>query len=320
MKKVLLITTGGTIASKKTDKGFVPVNSNDIIFNSIKCNIKNKFLFPPDYINLFDLDSTNIMVENWQTIASTIYENIDKYDSFVISHGTDTMAYTSSALSVIFENINKPIILTGSQIPIELKYSDAYKNINDAFLLACSDIKGIFIVFNGKIILGKNAKKIYTKNIDAFDSINNDYVGYIENDVLQIDSEYKKNIKKEFIFKNKFEKNIYVHKVIPINNINFINNIINSNIKGIIFECYGMGGVPDIYRDTIKNAINNNIVIVIATQCLYDGVNLEEYKVGLEAKKLGVISSKNYTLEYTIVRLMSLLAYNEDIDYIKSNF
>ncbi len=315
MKNILLITTGGTIASKETSEGLSPALSTETFFKNIKS--EKNFVFPPDCIPLFNVDSTNITVENWQKIAETVFYNIEKYDGFVITHGTDTMAYTSGALSLMLENINKPVIITGSQLPLEVENSDAPKNLSDAFTVATSNIKGVFIVFNGKIICGDCAKKLYTENFDAFHSINKEYAGKIEKGKAIINEKYTVSSDKPISLNIKMEKNIFVHRITPFDNISNIDNIINSGIKGIVLEGYGMGGIPNIenlnYIPIIEKAIKNNIPVVISTQCIYDGVNLSTYEVGVKAMKTGVLSSKNYTTEYATLRLMYFLGNNKDL-------
>lgn len=315
MKNILLITTGGTIASTETDEGLAPSLSTEIFFKNI--NTKNNFKFPPDCISLFNIDSTNITVENWQKTAQTVAENIDKYDGFVITHGTDTMAYTAAALSLMLENINKPVIITGSQLPLEVENTDATKNLSDAFTVAISDIKGVYIVFNGKIICGDCGKKLYTENFDAFHSINKDYAGKIVNNEAFIKDEYKKAVNGNFKLKINMEKNIYIHKITPFDNISIMENIINSGIKGLILECYGIGGIPNTknlnFIPIIEKCVKKNIPVIISTQCIFDGVDISTYEVGVKAEKAGALSSKNYTIEYAALRLMHFLGNNMDL-------
>lgn len=317
MKNILLITTGGTIASEITENGLAPIFSIDKFFKNIDAS--KKFKFPPDCISLFNVDSTNITVGHWQKIAETIALNLDKYDGFVITHGTDTMAYTSSALSLMLENINKPVILTGSQLPLDFQNSDAPKNLSDAFKIATSDILGVFVVFNGKIICGDCAKKIYTENFNAFDSINKDFAGKICDDKVFIDEKYKIRNNSKFQLKTSMEKNVFVHKITPFDNISIVDKVINSGIKGLILECYGMGGIPNTdelnFIPIIEKANAMSIPVIISTQCVYDGVDISTYEVGITAQNAGAISSKNYTIEYASVRLMYMLGNNIDLKY-----
>ena len=178
MKKILLIATGGTIASLHTTDGLAPkITSNDLVkyVPEIKnyCNV--------DTIQILNIDSTNIQPEYWILITETIEKNYDKYDGFVITHGTDTMAYTSSALSYFIQNSQKPIVITGSQKSIEAEITDARKNLLDSFRFACEDeVAGVYVVFDGKAIIGTRAKKTRSKSYSAFDSINFPVAAFIE--------------------------------------------------------------------------------------------------------------------------------------------
>ena len=167
MKKILLIATGGTIASQQTGSGLAP-----------RLNPKDLLRYVPDAANIceldtiqpFHIDSTNINPAHWLTLTGIIEENYEKYDGFVISHGTDTLAYTAAALSYLIQNTKKPIILTGAQKPISDDSTDAKTNLLDSLRFACSGDCGVCVVFGGKVIAGTRARKTKTKSYDAFSS------------------------------------------------------------------------------------------------------------------------------------------------------
>lgn len=178
MKNILLIATGGTIASKKTSSGLIPSLTSEEILESVPeieqmCNI--------DTIQLMNLDSTNINETHWLKIAKVVEDNYEKYDGFVICHGTDTLAYTASALSYLIQDSQKPIIITGSQKPIDLEVTDAKTNLLDSLLFASYEYSyGVNIVFGGKVIPGTRGKKVKTKSYNAFRSINFPYIATIK--------------------------------------------------------------------------------------------------------------------------------------------
>ncbi len=169
MKNILMIGTGGTIASEMTPEGLTP-----------ELNTRQLLEFIPDIgrlchvdcLQLYSLDSTNIQPENWLGVVDTLRKNYDAYDGFVISHGTDTMAYTAAALSYLVQGSAKPIVLTGAQKPIWFDGTDSKRNLTDAFLYACRGCGGVQIVFNGKVILGTRARKTFSKSFQAFSSVN----------------------------------------------------------------------------------------------------------------------------------------------------
>ena len=186
-KKLLIITTGGTLACIQDEKGLVPGLSGQDILTYISDITR---LYQVDFLELFQLDSANIQPENWQELAETIYAKHRDYDGIVIFHGTDTMAYTSSVLSFMLPNIPIPVVLTGSQLSILNPLADAVENCRCAIHMAASSIPGIFLAFNRKVILGARASKIRTTSFHAFESINYPYIGEINSRGLDLQSSY----------------------------------------------------------------------------------------------------------------------------------
>ena len=158
MKKILFIATGGTIASKKTENGLTPQITPEELLSYIP---EVEGLCEITAVNPFNLDSSNVVPENWSTLVKVAKEHYEDYDGFVIAHGTDTMAYTAAALSYMIQNSEKPIVITGAQRPINLDITDAKTNLSDSFYYACDDAsQGVQIVFDGKVIAGTRAKKV----------------------------------------------------------------------------------------------------------------------------------------------------------------
>ena len=186
MKSILLITTGGTIASSNNGQGLVPTSSSNEILNMI-----NKIASEYDVstMDLFSLDSSNIQMEEWQKMAETIYLEHKKYDGIVLTHGTDTMAYTGSVLSFMLQNVPIPIVLTGSQLPLHHPMTDGIENLRTAFAMAASEIPGVFIAFNRKVMLATRAVKVRTTSFDAFESVNADYIAPVDSRGLVIHKE-----------------------------------------------------------------------------------------------------------------------------------
>ena len=181
MKRVLLIGTGGTIASIITENGLTPGLSTEQLLSSVPA--VGGFC-QPDCVQLLDLDSTNMTPQHWQEIVRCIREHYDDYDGFVITHGTDTLAYTAAALSYMIQGSPKPIILTGAQKPIHFDTTDSKANLIDAFQCAAAGLPGVSIVFDHKVILGTRAKKTHSKSFNAFSSINYPVLGVVRDGVL----------------------------------------------------------------------------------------------------------------------------------------
>ena len=181
MKKILLIGTGGTIASELTASGLAPELTTRQLVALVSALTE---ICEIDCVELLNMDSTNMQPRHWLQIAQCIRQNYDGYDGFVLTHGTDTMAYTAAALSYLIQACPKPIILTGAQRPIGSDTTDSKENLADAFRCAASDLPGVSIVFNHQVILGTRARKTHTKSFQAFASINYPKLGILRDGVL----------------------------------------------------------------------------------------------------------------------------------------
>lgn len=201
MKRILLIATGGTIASKDNGNGLTPSIDVNILLDYIPvirqmCHVTG--------ISIMNIDSSNMNTAYIAAISECIMKNYNNYDGFVITHGTDTCAYTAAALSYQLVNLSKPVILTGSQLPIDAEGTDAVINLTHALIYSCEDISGVFLAFSGKLIKGTCAKKIKTKSFDAFESINYPVIATIQNSTViynNYTSKAVRNTGKNFILK-----------------------------------------------------------------------------------------------------------------------
>lgn len=318
MKKILMIATGGTIASVPSDDGLVPGLSGKDIINLVP---ELKDMCHIDVIEIMNIDSSNLSPNNWIMMLDTVEKNYNDYDGFVITHGTDTMAYSTSMLVCAIENLDKSIVFTGSQLPIKAEGTDACRNVRDAFLAACSDNCGVFLAFNGHIHNGDCVKKVYSEDFTGFLSINQEAAGVSDNKKIIWNTLNKKPESKAVFHKNLSEK-VFVLKMIPSLKPEIIDVLINMGYRAVIIEGYGAGGVPteeceNNFIPAIKNAIAKDVAIVCATQCLYDGVHLDKYPMGIMAEKYGAISCKNITLEKALAKLMIGLGNNMTVKELK---
>lgn len=313
-----MITTGGTIASIPSNNGLIPkISGKDII--SLMPELKN--ICTIDTLELLNIDSSNISKKHYILMLDTLEKNYDNYDGFIITHGTDTMAYSSSMLACAIDNLSKPVVFTGSQLPLKAKATDAYRNLYDAFLAASDNVYGVFLAFNGDIHYGDSVKKVYSENFTGFLSINNKTAGKSDNNKIIWNKLYKNHNIKPVFNKNISEK-VFVLKMIPSLKPDIIDVLINMGYKGIIIEGYGAGGVPTAdcennFIPALQKAIENNVAVVCATQCLYDGVHLDKYPAGILSEKYGAISSKNMTLEKTLAKLMLGIGNNMNLKELK---
>ena len=213
MKKILLIATGGTIASQVGEQGLIPEISAE---NLLKCVPEIYEFCEPSAIQIYNIDSTNITPKHWIKLASTIAENYDKYDGFVIAHGTDTMAYTAAGLSYMIQNSSKPIVITGSQKPINMDVTDAKTNLLDSFIYASDEkSQGVVIVFDGKVIAGTRAKKFRSKSYNAFESIDFPVLAMIQDEQIM---RYIPMLpyEEEVAFYTDLNPNVFLLKLIPL--------------------------------------------------------------------------------------------------------
>ena len=320
MKKICWITTGGTIASIESKDGYVAANKGKILYDLLG-NMTAQYDI--EIYDLFTMDSSNIQPEEWKDIASCINERIDKYDGFVITHGTDTMAYTSSCLSFMLLNIKKPVVLTGSQLPLIHPLSDGLENMRLALAIASSDCHGVFVAFNRKVILGTRAVKVRTTGFHAFESVNFPYVATVNSLGLDLHKEYLVNNNEPYQYNDSLCTDVFLLKLIPGMNPNIFDMLIKLKIKGVIIEAFGIGGLSYIRRDFTKKIVDlldAGISVVVCSQCLYERSDFSIYEVGKKALEHGVIEAYDMTSEACVTKLMWILGQINDVAKIKEMF
>ena len=308
MKKILLIGTGGTIASKQTAHGLAPGLSSDDILSYIP---QVKHVCHVDTLQVCNIDSTNVTPAHWTLLTKTIEEHYDKYDGFVIAHGTDTLAYTAAALSYMIQNSSKPIVITGAQKPINMDVTDAKTNLLDSFIYAADDeSQDVNIVFDGKVIVGTRAKKERAKSFNAFSSINYPYPAVIQDQKV---IRYIPSIpyKEEVTFYHNMHNSVYVMKLIPGMRSDILTYIFQS-YDAIVIESFGVGGLPDTIMKRFYFEMNEWIergkIVVMTTQVANEGSNMTVYEVGKKVKQdFNLIEAYDMTLEATITKLMWLM-------------
>ncbi len=318
MKKVLVLGTGGTIASDSSEEGLLPTASSPAILNALQ---GLKADFQVDYKDILNLDSSNIQAEEWITIADSINEALPVYDGVIVLHGTDTMAYSASMISYMLIGVNKPIVFTGSQTPMGILLSDAPQNLALAFSAVEHGVKGVTIAFNNKLIQGTRGVKVRTKGFNAFESINAPYRGEVFADGLEVYSHscgYE-----DFIFSNNICNDVFLLKLIPGTNPSIFEALLNMNYKGIVIETFGAGGMHYLRRDllsSITKLIDHNIAVAVCSQCLYEESNLSIYQVGKKLLATGVIPTGDMTSEAIVTKLMWALGKTRDLKEITRMF
>ncbi len=302
MKKILLLTTGGTIASTQGEKGLTPTLDGEKLLSligSVDCEITVK--------NILELDSSNIQPEEWQFIAKSVFTMRKGFDGVVITHGTDTMAYTASMLTFMLKNIDMPVVLTGSQLPIETPLSDAPENLRCALSMAQSKRPGVFLAFNRKIFLGCRSVKVRTTDFNAFESVNIPPVGTINSKGLVIDDSLIKKPQGEPELLDALENRIMLVKLIPGIDPQIFDAIANLGCRGVVIEAFGSGGLHFVRRDLVsrlEELVKKNIAVVVCSQCLYEQSDMTTYEVGRRALEKGVIPAGDMTSESAVTKMM----------------
>lgn len=304
MKHILLITTGGTIASAENGNGLTPAIASERLLSHVPeiadmCRVST--------VQLYSLDSTNMKPEYWLNIARHIRKVYDEYDGFVITHGTDTMAYASSMLHYLIQNSPKPIVLTGAQIPIESRDTDARENLADAFLFAVNDDAcGINVVFGDKIIAATRARKTRTKSFNAFSSIDYPEIGFIRSGAVRF--YIREKLTGPVRFYNEIDPSVIVIKLIPGMSADIF-DFIADRYHAVIIESFGVGGLPyydnDEFAAKIERLIERGVRIVITTQVPHEGSDMSIYQVGLRIKqKYEIPEAYDMTTEAVVAKVM----------------
>ncbi len=318
-KKILLLTTGGTIASVPGGEGLEPQRS-DVMERELQ---QLRTYYDISVEDVLCLDSSNIQPEQWQTIANAVYEKRVGFDGIVVSHGTDTMAYSTSAVTFMLPNIDLPVVFTGSQLPLADMLSDGPDNLRTAFAMAASGKPGVFLAFDRKIMLGCRAVKVRASGFSAFESVNLRYVGKVSNQGLVLhESVLPKPSGQPPRLLSAISSDVFLLKLTPGLKPLVIDMLADLGYRGIVIEAFGLGGIDVLGASlqSIRRAVERGISVVVTTQCLYDSANLQVYQVGTKLLQLGVIQGRDMTSEAAMTKLMWAIGQGMDQEEIKALF
>ena len=328
--KILLIYTGGTIGMQKdlSSGALKAFNFSKLLqkipeLKQLDCEIETLSFETP-------IDSSDMNPSHWISIAGMIQSHYAAFDGFVVLHGSDTMSYTASALSFMFENLAKPVILTGSQLPIGDLRTDAKENLITAIQIASLQqnnkavITEVCLYFEYKLYRGNRTTKINSENFNAFCSPN--YPALVESGVnlnLKSDLFLTNDGAKDLIVHDSFDTNVVILKMFPGMSESVFSAILNiPNLKGIVLETYGAGNATtdEWFIKALTQAIENGKHIVNVTQCPTGTVNMGQYETSSILKQIGIISGKDSTTEAAITKLMFLLGQNTAPNHFKTVF
>ncbi|HGM9945390.1 TPA: asparaginase [Providencia rettgeri] len=313
-KSIYVVYTGGTIGMRHSPQGYVPVSGH------LQTQLAQMPEFHRPEMPEFTIrehqpliDSSDITPEDWQLIADDIRENYPLYDGFVILHGTDTMAFTASALSFMFENLKKPVIVTGSQIPLEALRSDGQTNLLNALYLAANyPVNEVGLFFNNKLYRGNRTVKAHADGFDAFSSPNCSPLMEAGINIRTFNTCPAPIDIGEFKSHRITPQPIGVVTLYPGLSVEIVRNILQQPVKALILRSYGVGNAPqqpELLR-ILREATNRGIIVVNLTQCISGRVNMEGYATGHALAEAGVISGYDMTFEATLSKLHYLLSQN----------
>ncbi len=311
-KKILLIATGGTIASRPGEDGLAPALTSEEL---LACIPEVRELCHIDTVQLFNLDSTNMRPENWLAVAALIRERYDAYDGFVITHGTDTMAYAGATLYYLIQNSPKPVVLTGSQVSIYARDTDARENLRGAVAYAVHEgACGVHLVFDNKVICANRARKTRTRSFNAFSSIDYPEAGYIRGREVRI--YFQEECPGPVRFYDALDSRVCVIKLIPGMDPGIL-DYVGRQCRAVIIESFGVGGVPyydsDDFADRIGRLLENHVKVIFTTQVSHEGSDMSLYQVGFRIKqKYELLEAYTMTTEAVVAKVEWALALAKD--------
>ena len=315
MKRICLIATGGTIACVPTENGLLPELTAAELVKLVGCESEEVEISCTD---LFSMDSSNIQPEEWCIIAEAIRNKVTSCDGVVLTHGTDTMAYTASMLSFMLRGVPVPIVLTGAQYPAVYPNSDGRRNLLDAVTAASSLPGGVYVCFGGSVMLGCRSVKTRTTSLNAFESINYPYVATVTDGKCVL--LHKPKLSFGFTFSSTIDPRVALIKIYPGMSPELLDSLKDIGMKGVVVEGFGLGGMHNFRRDhteSIKKLMEAGIPVVLTSQCLYEQSTPDVYEVSRALKDIGILSAHDMTTEAAITKLMWVLGRAHDIESVR---
>lgn len=326
MKKILIVATGGTIASMPQEDGLAPELSGQDLIQRVP---ELKGLCDITTVQPMNIDSTNMRPRDWLTIASVIAERYDEFDGFVILHGTDTMAYSAAALSYLLQDSPKPIVLTGSQQPMAAPFTDAQLNVYQSIIFALNPCSfDVNVVFGSQVIAGTRAHKQRTMSFNAFSSMNYPVLAYIRGDKVVwfglMEPDPAARTRRALKRYTKLDERVIVLKLTPELKPSIL-GLLKDDYDAVILETFGVGGIPDYNHHAFRRAIfewtDSGKTVVLTTQVPEEGLNLGVYEVGHAfAHHPGILQGEDMTTEAIVAKTMWALGQSRERKAIEGLF
>ena len=317
MKGILVIATGGTIASAEEGSGLAPALTGEQLVAFVP---EVAQMCCVEVSQVMNVDSTNMRPEGWLSIAGEVRRRYDEFDGFVVLHGTDTLAYTAAGLSYLVQGSPKPVVLTGSQLPMGDPETDGKRNLLDAVRVTCDDAAaGVMVAFGGKVISGTAARKVRTRSFEAFDSLNVSDLGCVRDGRVEWTADAEATAEASGVrFYDSLNPRVAVLKLTPGMDALVI-DALRPACDALVVEAFGLGGIPeyDGITDTLLAWVDAGKTLVMTTQCPYEGADLSVYEVGRAfCDRPGVLMGGSATTEALLAKTMWALAQAADPDGI----
>ena len=313
-KRLALLATGGTIASTMTENGLAPtLTANDLlaaVHDWLPCEVVAR--------DVFRMDSSNVQPEEWCLLARAVDEALAECDGVVITHGTDTMAYTASALSFMLAGVTKPVVLTGSQLPLFHPLTDAVYNLRHAIVAATQGVGGVYVSFDYKLISGARCVKTHTTAMDAFSSINAPLAGHFDSEGVHFTQPQRftpiGGLPPEYRLRDALDPRVFLLKLIPGTSPDVLRFVGEAGYRGLVIEAFGLGGLHYIRRNLVaalQALAESGVYVLVVSQCLHEKADFSVYEVGRGMMLKQVHSGRDMTTEAAVTKLMWALAQGD---------
>ena len=319
MKKLMLLSTGGTIACTPTENGLAPTlhaqDLVDAVSGALPCEVIGR--------DVFMMDSSNMQPEEWSALARAIDEALKSCDGVVVTHGTDTMAYTAAALSYMLAGVGKPVILTGSQLPLSHPLTDARLNLLRAIAAANEGVPGVYVCFHDRLISGVRCVKTHTSSMDAFSSVNARPAGRFDVEGVHFERPQiftPLNPGESYRLRDGIDPRVFLLKLVPGTSPDVLRFVKNAGYRGLVIEAFGLGGLHYIRRNLVKameELGESGIYVLVVSQCLYEKADGSVYEVGRGLMKDFILNGRDMTTEAAVCKMMWALGQDEPTKWLK---
>ena len=311
MKKLMLLATGGTIACTPTENGLAPTLHGQDLVKAVS----DALPYDIEARDVFMMDSSNMQPEEWSALARAADEALRECDGVVITHGTDTMAYTAAALSFMLAGVGKPVILTGSQLPMAHPLTDARLNLLRAFTAAAARVPGVYVCFADQLISGVRCVKTHTSSMDAFSSVNASPAGRFDVEGVHFDRpQLCEPLDETYRLRDQIDPHVFLLKLVPGTSPDVLRFVRDAGYRGLVIEAFGLGGLHYIRRNLVRameELGESGVYVLVVSQCLYEKADLSVYEVGRGLMKDYILNGRDMTTEAAVCKMMWALGQEE---------